>query len=163
MFLSLLIGLAGAKSYGAGFGTVALRTSSGNHRQHVGMNLWTKTCTSAQDSERENCWQYALGVGENIHLIPGGRMINTVIQPKVLYGVQMGIRPLKVGFSVGVGVNGIIGGAETLVWNLQPGLIGAIELEQPIGTEWLLRLEANQMLYAFGSNYGLVLGGAKKW
>lgn len=171
MLLSLLINVALADSAGLGLTTIALRSSAGNHRQHLGINVWKKSCAlrdaSQENKEIEQCVQYAFGIGENIHLIPNGRMISTVLQPKVLYGVQLGVLPMKIGFSVGVGVNGIIGGAETFAWKIQPGLIGALELEQPIGKgtekDWVVRLEANQMIYGLGSNYGMVLGGAKKW
>ena len=167
MFIILFIKLALADSIGVGVGTIALRSSAGNHRQHLGLNAWKKSCSVQKNDEIERCLQYAVGLGENIHLIPNGRMISTVIQPKILYGVQLGNLPVKVGFSVGIGMNTIFGGAETLVWKLQPGVIGALELERPLGQDpdedWSLRFEANQMIYGLGSNYGMVLGGAKRW
>ena len=167
MLIALLTGFGLADSTGGGIGTIAIRSSSGNHRQHLGVNFWRKSCVENSDSQLERCQQYALGVGENIHLIPNGKMMTTVVQPKFLYGVRLGVLPLKVGFSIGLGGNALFGGAETLVWKLQPGLMGAIELEQPVGREgekdWILRLEANQMIYGVGSSYGLVFGGARRW
>ena len=167
MFLILLLKLAFADSAGLGVGTIAIRSSSGNHRQHLGVNVWKKSCSAETADKLESCIHYGLGLGQNIQLVPNGTMKSRVVQSKILYGVQMGVLPLKVGFSIGVGVNGIIGGVETLIWKVQPGVMGAVELERALGNDakkdWLARFEANQLIYGFGSHYGMVLGVSKKW
>ena len=167
MFLILLLKLAFADSTGLGIGTIAMRSSAGNHRQHLGVNAWKKSCSTETADKIERCMHYGLGVGQNIQLIPNGTMTSKVIQSKILYGFQVGVLPLKLGFSIGIGVNGIIGGVETLVWKAQPGIMGSVELERSLGSgtkkDWLIRFEANQMIYGFGSNYGMVLGAAKIW
>ena len=160
-FVFLQSAFAWEKSGGAYGGSIAYRTSAGNHRAHIGMGGWFQNCRKTQTIQP--CWQAGVSIATNGQNIPGGTMRTTLVRPTVSVGYILGTQPTKIGFSGGMGAQVIAGGVNGDVLLVQPGGYGMISVQKPVKEDWLLWVSNGYFMRAWGVDTDMSIGVGKRW